>query len=61
MRHLAYYEVLSGFKFSVIMARIGQAMIDFGWIEPDDAFPYDNNCSRLLATVLATVPGKDRT
>jgi aminoglycoside phosphotransferase (APT) family kinase protein len=52
MRNLAYYEILSGFKFSVIMARIGQAMIDFGWIEPDDSFPHDNNCTRLLAKIL---------
>ncbi|MEW2358051.1 phosphotransferase family protein [Spirillospora sp. NPDC029432] len=49
---LDYYEILSGFKFTVIMARIGQAMIDFGWIEPDSEFPYDNNASRLLATIL---------
>ncbi|MFI0353899.1 phosphotransferase family protein [Actinomadura sp. 9N407] len=52
MRNLEYYEVLSGFKFAVIMARIGQAMIDFEWIEPDSEFPYDNNCSRLLAKII---------
>ncbi|MEU5994045.1 phosphotransferase family protein [Spirillospora sp. NPDC047418] len=52
MRNLAYYEVLSGFKFSVIMARIGQAMIDFGWIEATSDFPYNNNCSQLLARIL---------
>ncbi|GAA1779105.1 phosphotransferase family protein [Actinomadura chokoriensis] len=52
MRHMAYYEVLSGFKFSVIMARIGQAMIDFGWIDETSDFPYDNNCTQLLARIL---------
>lgn len=52
LRNMEYYEVLSGFKFSVIMARIGQAMIDFDWIGPDDAFPHDNNCTRLLARIL---------
>ncbi|MFC5744185.1 phosphotransferase family protein [Actinomadura rugatobispora] len=52
VRHLEYYEILSGFKFAVIMARIGQAMIDFGWIEPGSDFPYDNNCTRLLARIL---------
>jgi aminoglycoside phosphotransferase (APT) family kinase protein len=51
-RHMAYYEVLSGFKFSVIMARIGQAMIDFGWIDADSDFPHDNNCTQLLARIL---------
>ncbi|GAA1583369.1 phosphotransferase family protein [Actinomadura kijaniata] len=56
VRDLGYYEVLSGFKFSCIMARIGQAMIDFGWIEPGDAFPHDNNCTRLLARILEDAP-----
>ncbi|GAA4091989.1 phosphotransferase family protein [Actinomadura miaoliensis] len=52
VRDLAYYEVLSGFKFAVIMARVGQAMIDFGWIEHENTFPYDNNCTRLLDRIL---------
>ncbi|MFB4306151.1 phosphotransferase family protein [Actinomadura sp. GTD37] len=52
MRHMAYYEILSGFKFAVVMARIGQAMIDFGWIDEASDFPYDNNCTRLLARIL---------
>ncbi|MEU5877449.1 phosphotransferase family protein [Spirillospora sp. NPDC047279] len=52
MRHMAYYEVLSGFKFSVIMARVGQAMIDFEWIEQANDFPYNNNCTQLLAKIL---------
>ena len=55
MRDMPYYEVLSGFKFTVIMSRIGQAMIDFGWIEPDNDFPYNNNCSRLLDQILETL------
>ncbi len=52
MRNMAYYEILSGFKFSVIMARIGQAMIDFGWIDETSDFPYNNNCTQLLARIL---------
>jgi aminoglycoside phosphotransferase (APT) family kinase protein len=52
MRDMPYYEVLSGFKFTVIMSRIGQAMIDFGWIEQENDFPYNNNCSRLLDHIL---------
>ncbi|MFD0856369.1 phosphotransferase, partial [Actinomadura adrarensis] len=52
MRNLEYYEILSGFKFAVIMARIGQAMIDFDWIDQVNTFPSDNNCTRLLATLL---------
>ena len=52
MRHMAYYEVLSGFKFTVIMSRIGQAMIEWDWLEGDSDFPYNNNASRLLDTIL---------
>ncbi|MCO5973900.1 phosphotransferase family protein [Actinoallomurus soli] len=52
MRHLAYYEILSAFKFAVIMARIGQAFIDFGLVPPDSDFPVDNTASRLLAALL---------
>jgi aminoglycoside phosphotransferase (APT) family kinase protein len=52
MRHMGYYEVLSGFKFTVIMSRIGQAMIEWGWLEPDSDFPHNNNCSRLVDVIL---------
>ncbi|MCO6006038.1 phosphotransferase family protein [Actinoallomurus purpureus] len=52
MRHMAYYEVLSAFKFAVIMARVGQAFIDFGLVPPDSDFPVDNTASRLLAGLL---------
>jgi aminoglycoside phosphotransferase (APT) family kinase protein len=53
MRNMAYYEVLSGFKFTVIMSRIGQAMIEWDWLEADSDIPYNNNASRLLDTILA--------
>jgi aminoglycoside phosphotransferase (APT) family kinase protein len=52
MRHMGYYEVLSGLKFTVIMSRIAQAMIEWGWLEPDSDFPYNNNCSRLVDVIL---------
>ena len=52
MQHMGYYEVLSGFKFTVIMSRIGQAMIEWGWLEPDSDFPHNNNCSRLVDVIL---------
>jgi aminoglycoside phosphotransferase (APT) family kinase protein len=52
MRHMDYYEVLSGFKFTVIMSRIGQAMIEWDWMDADSDFPYNNNCSRLLDAIL---------
>jgi aminoglycoside phosphotransferase (APT) family kinase protein len=52
MRDMQFYEVLSGFKFTVIMSRIGQAMIEWDWLEGDSDFPYNNNASRLLDTIL---------
>lgn len=52
MRHLGYYEALSAFKFTVIMARIGQAFIDFEMVAADSDFPYNNTASQLLASVL---------
>lgn len=51
-RHMDYYEVLSGFKFTVIMSRVASAMIEWDWLEPDSDMPYNNNCSRLLDTIL---------
>jgi aminoglycoside phosphotransferase (APT) family kinase protein len=52
VRDMRFYEVLSGFKFTVIMSRIGQAMIEWDWLEGDSDFPYNNNASRLLDTIL---------
>ena len=39
MLHMGYYEVLSGFKFTVIMSRIAQAMIEWGRLEPTAISP----------------------
>jgi len=52
MLHMDYYEVLSGFKFTVIMSRIAQAMIEWDWMEADSDFPYNNTCSRLVDVIL---------
>ena len=52
MLHMDYYEVLSGFKFTVIMSRIAQAMIEWNWMEADSDFPYNNTCSRLVDVIL---------
>ena len=35
MPDMDYYEVLSGFKFTVIMSRIAQAMIEWDWMDAD--------------------------
>ena len=43
MLDMDYYEVLSGFKFTVIMSRIAQAMIEWDCWTPTATFPYNNN------------------
>jgi aminoglycoside phosphotransferase (APT) family kinase protein len=59
-RSMFYYEVLSAFKFAVIMARIGQAFIDFELVPPDSDFPYNNTASQLLAKILdLPAPGSE--
>lgn len=60
LEHLGYYEVLSAFKFAVIMARTGQAFIDFELIPPDSDFPVNNTATRLLAGILGLpAPGEE--
>src|SRR6478609_3878836 len=56
MLNMGYYEVLSGFKFTVIMSRIAQAMIEWGLLDADSDFPFNNNASRLLDVILEGLP-----
>ena len=59
---MSYYEVLSGFKFAVVMARIGQLFIHYELIPPDNDFPYNNTATQLLAKILALpAPGGEMT
>jgi aminoglycoside phosphotransferase (APT) family kinase protein len=51
-----YYEVLSGLKFAVVMARIGQLFIHYDLVPPDNDFPYNNTATQLLAKVLGLPP-----
>jgi aminoglycoside phosphotransferase (APT) family kinase protein len=50
--NMDYYEVLSGLKFAVVMARIGQLFISYELVGPDDPFPHTNTATALLARVL---------
>lgn len=52
LANLRYYEVLSGLKFAVVMARIGQLFVNYELVPPDDPFPHTNTATSLLATVL---------
>jgi aminoglycoside phosphotransferase (APT) family kinase protein len=56
MRDMAYYEILSGFKFTVVMARIGQLFIHYDLVPADNDFPYNNTASQLLAVTLGLPP-----
>lgn len=56
MRHMDYYEVLSGLKFTVIMARIGQLFVHYELVPADNDFPYNNTASQLLAKTLGLPP-----
>jgi aminoglycoside phosphotransferase (APT) family kinase protein len=56
MRDMAYYEILSGFKFTVVMARIGQLFIAYDLIPADNDFPWNNTASQMLAKMLGLPP-----
>jgi len=56
MRDMAYYEILAGFKFAVVMARIGQLFIHYDLVPADNDFPYNNTASQLLAKTLGLPP-----
>ncbi|GAA3232440.1 phosphotransferase family protein [Actinocorallia longicatena] len=52
MEHTKYYEVLSGLKFTAVMARIGQLFISYELVGPDDPFPHTNTATKLLGKVM---------
>jgi aminoglycoside phosphotransferase (APT) family kinase protein len=56
VRHLHYYEVFAALRFTILMARIAHQMTHYGFLPADSNFEVDNNCSRLLATLLELPP-----
>lgn len=58
VKHLHYYEVLCGYRFAVIMCRIGQQMVTYGALDEAGgrAFELDNTVTRLLARLLELPP-----
>ena len=46
--HLAYYEFLSAFKFSVIMASITRVFVQRGWVPPDSDMDLRNAGTAVL-------------
>jgi aminoglycoside phosphotransferase (APT) family kinase protein len=49
---LDYYQVFAGYRFSVVMMRVIDLVIEFGYAPGDATQGVDNNCSRLLAELL---------
>jgi aminoglycoside phosphotransferase (APT) family kinase protein len=56
LRHVKYYEVFAGFRFSVMMMRVAQQLVEGGFIPPDSPFERNNICTRLLAEMLDLPP-----
>jgi aminoglycoside phosphotransferase (APT) family kinase protein len=62
VEHLYYYEVFAGFRFSVIMMRLAQQMVEYEILDANAgrAFELNNTVTRLLAKTLdLPAPGAD--
>lgn len=55
LHDLEYYEVLSGFKFAVIMARLAVLLKQWEVLPPDHEMAYDNTVTRLTDRLLAEI------
>jgi aminoglycoside phosphotransferase (APT) family kinase protein len=51
-QHLEYYEVFAAFRFSVIMIRLAQQLVEYGLLPEASDFETNNIPSRLLARLL---------
>jgi aminoglycoside phosphotransferase (APT) family kinase protein len=58
VRNLHYYQVLTGFRFGVLMIRIAQQLVEYGVMDADAgrAFELNNTVTRLLAGLLELPP-----
>jgi aminoglycoside phosphotransferase (APT) family kinase protein len=50
--HVDYYEVFAAFRFSVIMIRLAQMIVEYGFLEADSDFETNNTPTQLLAKML---------
>jgi aminoglycoside phosphotransferase (APT) family kinase protein len=50
--HLDYYEVFAAFRFSVVMIRVAQMIVEYGFMEADSDFETNNTPTQLLAKLL---------
>jgi len=51
--HVDYYELFAGFRFAVIMCRLGHLMIAFDQLPPDSDFATNNLATDLVARMLS--------
>lgn len=51
--HLPYYDVLSAWRFSIIMSRIGHLFGQRGWVAAEQRMDHDNGGSTLLKRLAA--------
>ncbi len=56
VRHLEYFKVFAAFRFSVIMIRVGQQLVEAGLLPSDSHFETDNTVTRMLASMLDLPP-----
>lgn len=57
VRNLRYWELLSGLRFSVIMARLSVIFKQWELIEPDNDMARENDAARLTAQMLDDLGG----
>jgi aminoglycoside phosphotransferase (APT) family kinase protein len=50
--HLDYYEMFAAFRFSVIMIRVAQMIVEYGFMDGDSDMETNNPVTKLLAKML---------
>jgi aminoglycoside phosphotransferase (APT) family kinase protein len=56
VRHIGYYEIFSGFRFSVIMCRLADLMIESGQLPADSDMGTNNLATQFTAKLLDLPP-----
>jgi aminoglycoside phosphotransferase (APT) family kinase protein len=50
--HVDYYEVFAAFRFSVIMIRVAQMIVEYGFMDAESDLETNNTVTKLLAKML---------
>lgn len=54
--HLDYYEVFAAFRFAVIMIRVAQMIVEYGFMDAESDLETNNTPTQLLAKMLGLPP-----